>query len=237
MNILTAEPKQRNRLLAEILEKVGLVDRAGTGRRRIFIPSLAFGKKQPLYEADEHTVKLIIFNGSFDERIAAFVANWQREGGALSLEALLLLSHLRSHLEITTGAAASLLQRPEARARDVLDGFCMGSKPLLERRGKRRGVAYYLSKNVAKELVGKATYTRIKDIEPHRYRELIRSYVEDHGSITNVEARRLLGFGDSPSDQVKASRLLSSLCKDNGFLKRVGKGQATRYTLAAKKSS
>ncbi|TSA51162.1 hypothetical protein D4R47_00985, partial [archaeon] len=52
-NILTAEPKQRNRLLAEIFEKVGLVDRAGTGRRRIFIPSLSFGKKPPLYEADE----------------------------------------------------------------------------------------------------------------------------------------------------------------------------------------
>jgi ATP-dependent DNA helicase RecG len=236
-NILTAEPKQRNRLLAEIFEKVGLVDRAGTGRRRIFIPSLAFGKKPPLYEADEHTVKLIIFNGSFDERIAAFVANWQREGGDLSLEALLLLSYLRSHPEITTGAAASLLQRPEARARDALDSFCMGSKPLLERRGRKRGVAYYLSKNVAKELIGKEMYTRIKDIEPHRYRALIRSYVEDHGSITNEEARRLLGFGDSPSDQVKASRLLSSLCKDNGFLKRVGKGKATRYTLAAKKSS
>jgi len=107
----------------------------------------------------------------------------------------------------------------------------------LERRGKKRGVTYDLSKNAAKEWIGKTTYTRIKGVEPYRYREMIRNYVEDHGSISNREARSLLGFGDSPSDQVKMSRLLSSLCGKGGFLKRVGNGPARRYVLAVKKKS
>lgn len=236
-NILTAEPKQRNRLLAEIFEKVGLVDRAGTGRRRIFIPSLAFGKKIPIYEADEHTVKLTIFDGSFDERMAAFVARRQREGLEISMEMLLLLSYLKEHPAIDTQAAARLLQRSPTRAKDILDQLCMETDAMLERRGKKRGVTYYLSKNAAKDLIGKTTYTRIKGVEPYRYREMIRNYVEDHGSISNREARSLLGFGDSPSDQVKMSRLLSSLCGKGGFLKRVGNGPARRYVLAVKKKS
>lgn len=236
-NILTAEPKQRNRLLAEIFEKVGLVDRAGTGRRRIFVPSLSFGKRPPFYEADEHTVRLTIFNGSFDERMAAFVANRQRQGQEVSLEILLLLSYLKEHPEIDTPTASQLLQRPEPRAKDILDRLYMGPDALLERRGKKRGTTYYLSKATAKELIGRVTYTRTKGVEPHRYKELIRSYVEDHGSISNEECRNLLGFGNSPSDQVKASRLLKSLCGENGFLRRVGKGRKTRYVLSVKGKS
>ena len=236
-NILTAEPKQRNRLLAEIFEKVGLVDRAGTGRRRIFIPSLSFGKKPPFYEANEHTVKLTLFDGSFDERMAAFVAQRQRDGREVSVEILLLLSYLKEHPAIDTRTASSLLQRSPIRARDVLNRLCMSPDALLDKRGKKRGTTYYLSKEVANALVGKAAYTRIKGVEPYRYRELIRSYVEDHGNISNVEVRGLLGFGDSPSGQVKASRLLSALCKDNGFLKRVRKGGKPRYVLDVKRSA
>jgi Putative ATP-dependent DNA helicase recG C-terminal len=39
-NILHAEPRARNRLLAEVFQKIGLVERAGIGRRRIFISSM-----------------------------------------------------------------------------------------------------------------------------------------------------------------------------------------------------
>lgn len=223
-NILTAEPKQRNRLLAEIFEKVGLVDRAGTGRRRIFIPSLSFGKKPPFYEADEHTVKLTLFNGSFDERMAAFIANRQREGHDFSIDALLLLSYLKDHPEIETGSAAKLLQRSGARARDVLDGFCMGSTPLLEKRGQKRGVTYHLMPNIAKELIGTTTYVRLSGVDSIRYKELIREYVLQTGSIANRECRELLGLGNSRSAQVKTTNILKR-CE---FLEPFGNSRKTR---------
>jgi len=230
-NILTTEPKQRNRRLAEVFEKVGLVDRAGTGRRRIFVPSLSFGKRPPFYEADEHTVRLTIFNGTFDERMAAFVANRQRQGHEVSLEILLLLSYLREHPEIDSPTASRLLQRPEARARDILDRLCMGSDALLERRGKKRGVTYHLAQHVAKELIGTAAYVRLSGIDPIRYKELIREYVTQHGSIANRECRELLGLGNSHSAQVKATNILESC----DFLEPFGSSPKTmRYRLKEK---
>jgi len=120
-NILVHEPKQRNRHLAEILEKIGLVERAGIGRRRIFVPMLSLGKRAPYYEADEHTVKLTLYNGFFDERMATFVAKKQREGFEFSLDHLLLLSYMREHPEIDVATFSKICQRPEGGARDILE--------------------------------------------------------------------------------------------------------------------
>jgi ATP-dependent DNA helicase RecG len=227
-NILTCEPKQRNRLLAEIFEKVGLVERAGIGRRRIFMPMLSFGKRQPLYEADDHTVRLTIFNGSYDEKMAAFITNRQRQGAEISLEMLLLLSFLRDHPEIDVPTASMVLQRPEVRAKDILDRLTMGLDALLERRGKKRGVTYHLSRHVAEDLIGKAAYTRVRGIDSRRYKELIREYVHQHGSITNHECRELLGLGNSHSARVKATNILKSC----DFLESFGpSSKMTRYRL------
>jgi ATP-dependent DNA helicase RecG len=100
----------------------------------------------------------------------------------------------------------------------------------LERRGKKTGVTYHLSQNAASQLLSKATYTRTRDIDAVRYPELIRAYVERHGSINNKECRELLGLGSSATARVKASRLLSSF----DFLERVGESRAIRYQLKRK---
>ena len=52
LNILRHEPVARNRTLAEAFEKLGMVERAGIGRRRIFVTTLSFGKRIPEYETD-----------------------------------------------------------------------------------------------------------------------------------------------------------------------------------------
>ena len=66
-NILRHEPISRNRTLAEAFEKLRLVERAGIGRRRIFIPLLSLGKCIPQYETDGTRVTLRLFNGRLDE--------------------------------------------------------------------------------------------------------------------------------------------------------------------------
>ncbi len=227
-NILHHEPKARNRLLAEMFQKIGLVERAGIGRRRIFIPTLTFGKRPPRYEADEHTVVLTLFDGSFDEALASFIAQRQTEGQEFDLDDLLLLSYLRSHAEIDVPTAARLCQRSEAAMRDILEGLALRPDSWLERRGRKKGVTYHLSRSAASELLSKATYTRTRDIDAVRYPELIRQYVEQHGSINNSECRELLGLGNSSSAVVKASNLLRSL----DFLEPFGESKKnTRYRM------
>jgi ATP-dependent DNA helicase RecG len=226
-NILHHEPKARNRLLAEMLQKIGLVERAGIGRRRIFIPTLIYGKRPPRYEADEHTVILTLFNGSFDEPLAAFIAKRQREGQEFSLDELLLLSYLKDHAEIDVMTASKLCQRSTEKIRDILEGLAIQRGTWLERRGKKKGVTYHLSRSAAGELLSKVTYTRTRDIDAIRYPELIRAYVQQHGLINNKDCRELLGLGSSKSAKVKASRLLSR-CE---FLERFGQKRGSRYQL------
>lgn len=225
-NILHHEPKARNRLLAEMFQKIGLVERAGIGRRRIFIPTLSFGKRPPQYEADAHTVTLTLFDGVFDETLAGFVAKRQREGREFDLDDLLLLSYLRHHSEIDVPTAAQICQRPYEAMRDLLEGLVLQPEAWLERRGRKKGATYHLSPDAASQLLSKAAYTRTRDIDAVRYPELIRAYVEQHGSINNKECRQLLGLGNSPSALVKASNLLRSL----NFLESSGESrQKKRY--------
>lgn len=226
-NILHHEPKARNRLLAEMFQKIGLVERAGIGRRRIFIPTLVYGKRPPRYEADEHTVVLTLYDGSFDDALARFIAQRQRRGQEFDLDDLLLLSYLRSHAEIDVPTAARLCQRPEEAVRDILERLSLQADAWLERRGRKKGVTYHLSRSAASELLSKAAYTWIRGIDAVRYPELIRTYVEQHGSISNAECRELLGLGNSETARVKASRLLSQC----DFLEREGQSVATRYRM------
>lgn len=230
-NILHAEPRARNRLLAEIFQKIGLVERAGIGRRRIFIPILAYGKRPPLYEADDHMVRLTLFNGGFDEALATFIAQRQRAGESFDLDSLLLLSYLREHLEIDTAAAARLCQLPEARMRDRLEQLCLQPDPWLERRGRKRGVTYHLSRSAAAAFIGKGIYSRSRAIDRVQWPVLIRRYVEEHGSISNRECRELLLLGNSRSAVSTVSQLLIQL----DFLEPYGPSkQLTRYRLKGK---
>ena len=226
-NILHHEPRARNRLLAEMFQKIGLVERAGIGRRRIFIPSLAYGKRPPQYESDEHTVVLTLFNGYFDEALASFVASEGREGRDFDLVDLLLLSYLQEHPEIDVPTAAGVTQLAEVRARDLLDRLSQAPNAWLERHGR----TYRLSPFASARLLSRAAYTRARGLDKARWPELIRSYVEQHGSINNAECRELLGLGSSASAQVKASRLLSKLSGPGGFLVSTGKGKSTQYIM------
>ena len=223
-NILHAEPKARNRLLAEVFQKLGLVQRPGLGRERIFRSTLAYGKRPPLYETDGHTVRLTIYDGSFDERLAAFVAKRRRSGQTFDLIELLLLSHLRNRTEIDIATAARLCQLPEARAREQLDRICVAPNAWLEKRGRTKGVTYHLARWAASELLGKAISGRLRGIDRIRWPELIRQFVEQHESISNSECRALLNLGNSRSAVSQVSRLLGKL----DFLEPFGSSKRNR---------
>jgi ATP-dependent DNA helicase RecG len=105
---------------------------------------------------------------------------------------------------------------------------CDGKEP----NGAMNGAAtFHLTKGVAKDLLGKAAYTKRKGIAPVRYAELVRAYVQDHASINNRECRELLGLGDSPSAQVEASRYLKRWSQPGGFLEKVGQGATVIYRI------
>jgi ATP-dependent DNA helicase RecG len=228
-NILRHESRTRNQTLALAFVKLGLVEQAGVGRRRIFIPTLSYGKRMPVYETDGMSVTLRIFDGGFDERMARLVATWRQDGRDIDIDALLILSYLREHAFINTISASELLQLPRNEARGLLDYYSQPNTGILERRGNTAAATFHLTKKVARDLLGKAAYTKTRGINPIRYGEMVRTFVEDHGSITPAECREMLGLGESNSDKVTVSRLLRKWSSPEGFLIREGTGRNTRY--------
>ncbi|MEI8371300.1 MAG: RNA-binding domain-containing protein [Planctomycetota bacterium] len=230
-NILRHEPVARNRTLAEAFEKLGLVEHAGMGRRRIFIPTLSYGKRMPEYVGEALRVTLRLFDGTFDEQMAKLVAKWRGEGREIDLDALLVLSYLAGHAFIDVVSGAELLQVPSNAARGILDQLAQPQTGILERKGRTRAATYHLTRGVAEDLLSKSAYTRLKGIDPIRYREWVREFVEDHGTITPHECRELLGLGDSGSARVEVSRYLKDWSGENGFLTRERGGRSSRYRL------
>jgi ATP-dependent DNA helicase RecG len=228
-NILRHEPISRNRTLAAAFEKLRLVEQAGTGRRRIFIPMLSYGKQMPKYETQGERVVLRIFNGSFDQRLARLVAKWKQQGLEIDLDGLLVLSFLRDHDFVDTVTAAELLQLPRDSTRAVLDQLAQPRTGILERRGKTKAASYYLSKGIALDLLGKTAYTKTKGLEPIRYAEMVKAFLADHGAITPQECRELLGLGESDTARVEVSRYLKQWSSEKGFLRREGKPPKVIY--------
>ncbi len=234
-NILRHAPVARNRTLANAFQKLRLVEAAGIGRNRIFIPILSYGKQAPKYIADEKHVELHISGIGFDSKIASFVARRNSEGKDTGLDVLLILRYLKEHTFIDSGAAAAVLQLDKREAAEVLDAFSQPSSGILERKGHTKSATYHLTKGVAKELLGKAAYTRAKGIDATRYSEIVKTYVDQHGEIKNKECRELLGLGDSPSAQVETSRYLKRWSGKKGFLDADGKPPKRVYRLRVKK--
>lgn len=232
-NILRQEPVSRNRTLAEAFEKLRLVERAGVGRRRIFIPTLSFGKQAPEYETDGSRVTLHVYDGTFDKPMALLIAKWGQEGREIDLDSLLLLSYLKDYAFIDIQSAAKLLQLRSDRVLGILDRLAQPKTGILERRGKTKAATYYLTKHVVQDLHGKAAYTKAKGIDLIRYEEMVRAFVKDHGSVSPQECRELLGLGEASAARTQVSRLLKAWSnEETGFLQDNGEsGPKRRYRL------
>lgn len=235
-NILQHEPKSRNNALANAFLKLGLVESSGIGRRRIFVRCLSLGKPIPLYESDGHSVTLHVYDKGHDENTARLVARWSAEGRELSLETLMVLAYLRQNAFIDSSAASRLLQRTPAQAREILDQLALPRTGILERRGHTPAATFHLAKGIAKDLLGKAAYTKTRGLNPIRYAEMVKAYLQDHGTISPKECRELLGLGESQSAKVEASRYLRAWSTgDEAFLNVDGHAQSRRYFLRIQK--
>lgn len=229
-NILRHEAVPRNRTLANALVKLRLVESSGIGRKRIFRSALRYGKRRPEYSTDGFSVTLRIFNQGAHEALAALIARLDAQGADVGLDELLVLDALRSQDFIDVAEAARVLQMSREDARRVLDGMSSPELGLIERRGHTASATFHLAKGIAKELKGKAAYTKTRGLNPVRYAELVREYLRDHQTIRNRELRELLGLGDSPSAQVESSRYLAKWSKPDGFLDKHGNGKSKFYT-------
>lgn len=98
-NILTVSSTPRSRLMTEVLEKTGLVERSGQGVDKIFSITLSEGKTEPDYKnSDMFQVSLILRTEIIEKAFHVFVSQYQKseKEPKLGVEQIITLCKLRN---------------------------------------------------------------------------------------------------------------------------------------------
>jgi len=222
-NVLRHPPIHRNELLARALQSIGLVNRVGIGVDRIYSGLLRLGKDVPRYTADEAHVRLSIPLQTH-EAFALFVASEERRGHELELDELLLLRELLRTSALDRWSAAQVLQLPEESAADKLMGLREAGYVIV--RGRGRGTAYTLTRNLAERLRGKAAVDAEAPFETEAVRLRVLELLRQRGALTNAQVRRFSGF-----NRTQVYRLLKRL-EAEGKIKFEGRGRGAHIVSA-----
>lgn len=223
-NLLDAEPRSRNPVLADAMKRLGLAERTGRGIDRIFEGSLLYGRLLPDYSQSTATsVRLFIPKGPTDKAFIQMIsAEQQRIGRALPIYTLLVMNALKNLRRSSAQETADYLRTDITRIRVVLESLVESG--LAEAVGTGRGRYFMLSSKYYHVSNNPAGYVRNKDIDPIRHEELIMQLALKKGFVRRADVVELLHV--TPP---QAFRLLQRLSKKERLML-TGRGAGARYT-------
>lgn len=168
----------RNRRIAEVFQKCGLVERSGQGVDKIFRISIAEAKQQPDFsKSDDFAVLLRIKGEVQDINFLKFVEKVKSEKNInLSTRDLILLDEIRIG-NIPKNEFQSILKK-------------MIENGIIEKFGRGRGSKYILSKKYYVYIGQPGIYTRIKGLDKDEKKELILKHLkfnDGKGTIQHFE--------------------------------------------------
>lgn len=218
-NILTVPSTPRNRLLADVLSKTGIVERSGQSIDKIFLYTLSEGKPEPDYtHSDDFTVTATLSANVKDTAFAIFVQEIQQElpdNEKLSVFDVMALCELRDGKKKPT--EISIAQKLEQ----------MG---YVEKHGKTNAIYYTLPRRYY-ELTGNlAAYSMMTDWNRNQVWAVLLPYLQKYGKAKKSDMVKLLG--DHISD--KQLRNYIDELEGIGWLKREGKTVQTTYYIGDK---
>ena len=219
-NILRHPPVRRNPLLADVLQTIGLVNRAGLGVDRIYEESLLAGKDLPRYEADESHVKLVLPTITHAD-FARFVLGVQRGGDQFSLDDLIAMRGLLRRRSLDRWSAKDLLQNSEEEAAACLAS--LRDRGYLISQGRGRGTVYRLAQRYTNLIADEVMPGDEVWLDDESVRLRVLSLLSDRGQLTNAEVRRVSGYS-----RTQVLRLMRSL-RNEGLVRVIGRGRAAHY--------
>jgi ATP-dependent DNA helicase RecG len=208
-NLLVADPRSRNPLLADAIKRIGLAERTGRGIDRIFEGMLRYGRPIPDYSmSNDYTVSLFLSNVAADLDFLKMVVEQEDKLGDMPIDSLIILSRLREERRLTTANLAPSVQKPEPNVRSTLEKLV--ETGFLEPHGAGRGRTYTLSAKLYRHAGQKAEYVRQAGFAPIQQEQMVLSYIEKHGSIKRADVMDLCHL---TKDQ--AAKLLKRLTRTN----------------------
>lgn len=219
-NVLRHEPVRRNPLLADVLQQLGFVNRAGVGVDRIYEELLRLGKGLPRYEADDGHVRLTLPTRTHAP-FALLVAEERRAGRPLDLDDLIVLRVTQDRGAVDRFSAAKALQLSEDDASQKL--VSLRERGFLVPRGRGRGTAYRLDSRHSDLLRGRTETDLDLSLDADAVRVQLLAVLEQRGKLTNADVRRITGYS-----RPWAARLMQ-LLRDEGKATLVGRGRAAHW--------
>lgn len=157
----------RNRRIAEVFARCGLVERSGQGARLMFERSIREGKSRPNFSrTDDHEVFLSLYGEVQDERFLQFFQKvGQEKLSTFSTQDFLIVDLI--HREQPVPAEL------QGRLPRLLD---LG---VLESQGEGKNRKYFLSRSFYTALGERGTYTRKRGLDKETNKELLFKHIED----------------------------------------------------------
>jgi ATP-dependent DNA helicase RecG len=224
-NLLTTEPRPRNRALADAMKRIGVVERSGRGVDKIYRGMLRFGRPEPDYRrTDASNVVLRLATTDADEAfLKRVVEEEDRRGSSLPIDSLIALAALRGLKRLTTEELAVHIQREPAQAKRTLEALVEAG--LAQAHGTARGRTYTLAAGVYQAEGEKAAYTRQMGFSDLQHEQMVLSYVRQHGSVRRGDVADLCRL-----TSIQARDLLKRL-KGAGRLQQHGERRTAYYVL------
>jgi len=205
----------RNRRIAEVLQKCGLVERSGQGMDLMFTESIKEGKRTPdLSGTDDYEVKVTLHGEIQDPRFLTFLERIGKDTlASFSTNDLLALDYVH------WGEAMppSLKQHVQK----LLDNG------VIERVGRGRGVRFILSRRFYSFLGRRGVYTRERGLDPETNKALLLQHVRTFGTAAIRDFEQVL----PALSRSQIHSLLRSLRAD-GKIRRVGEKRGSKWELA-----
>ncbi len=204
----------RNRRIAEVFAKCGLVERSGQGARLMFERSIREGKSRPDFSrTDDHEVFLTLHGEVQDERFLQF---FQKVG-----QETLLTFSTRDFLVV------DLIHREQPVPPDLQDRLPrLLELGVIESRGRGSNKTYFLSRRLYTALGKKGAYTRRRGLDKETNKALLLRHIEysrDEGARFEELSQVLPSLS---RDQIQG--LMKEL-KGEGRIRVVGKTRAARW--------
>ena len=206
--------------LANILEKLRLVNRSNLGVPRIYSSMLMEGKETPIYEVSGENVELTLRGSVVVPSIRLLVKQLSEKGVKIEVDELIILNYLLRHREISAQTAAEICQRSVRRISETLNSMDVDSH-ILTAGGKGRGRYYALSNEIHRLLSEDVQYSRNEQAEEAALKAQILTLSKKQ-SLSNQEIRQITG---RTAQQVR--KLMAEMEKDGVML--IGKGRGSKY--------
>lgn len=218
-NIISHPSTPRNKLIAEIFQKLKYVQRSGQGVDIIFKDMLALGKSAPDYTLYNNAVNLILRSSLEDVEFLKFITKEEENSGEFTVQEICILKYIKENKTITLAKAGEVAQISKASVTTVLNNLCQ-KKNILQ---KEKRNSYMFTHRVYAEFDDQIEYIKDKDFDEIQAEVMIRDYLKKNDFITRADVEVLCGFSTSSS-----KRVLKKL-RAQGQIELIGKGKASKY--------